>query len=125
MVVRRIETWHAEDVDVDAKISALATYLGHVEVRDVYWYYSLGRPRADERRRPRVRVVRWTACHRCTVRPPQVGFAQLVQDFFVRRLIDQRGASARTVESYRDAFELLFGYIEQRFNKQPARADPG
>ena len=36
MVVRRIQTWHAHDVDVDAKIAALATYLGHVEVRDVY-----------------------------------------------------------------------------------------
>lgn len=40
MVVRRIQTWHAEGADVDAKISALATYLGHVEVRDVYWYLS-------------------------------------------------------------------------------------
>jgi site-specific recombinase XerD len=48
------------------------------------------------------------------MRAPQVGFAQLVQDFFLRRLIDQRGASARTIESYRDAFALLFGFIEQR-----------
>lgn len=40
MVVRRIETWHAEGVDVDAKIPVLATYLGHIEVRDVYWYLS-------------------------------------------------------------------------------------
>lgn len=40
MVVRRIETWHAEGVNVDAKIPALATYVGHVEVRDVYWYLS-------------------------------------------------------------------------------------
>lgn len=40
MVVRRIQAWHAHDVDVDAKIAALATYLGHVEVRDVYWYLS-------------------------------------------------------------------------------------
>jgi len=39
-VVRRIQTWHAEGVDVDAKVSALATYVGHVEVRDVYWYFS-------------------------------------------------------------------------------------
>ena len=55
------------------------------------------------------------------MRAPQVRFDQLVQDFFLRRLIDQRGASARTVESYRDAFELLFGYIEQRLGK-PASA---
>jgi integrase len=40
MVVRRIQTWHAEGVDVDAKMAALTTYLGHVEVRDVYWYLS-------------------------------------------------------------------------------------
>jgi len=40
MVVRRIQAWHADGVDVDRKITALATYLGHVEVRGVYWYYS-------------------------------------------------------------------------------------
>jgi integrase/recombinase XerD len=40
MVVRRIQAWHAGNADVDAKIPALATYLGHVEVRDVYWYLS-------------------------------------------------------------------------------------
>jgi integrase/recombinase XerD len=40
MVVRRIQAWHAEGVDVDRKIAVLATYLGHVEVRDVYWYLS-------------------------------------------------------------------------------------
>jgi integrase/recombinase XerD len=53
------------------------------------------------------------------VRTPQVGFAQLVQDFFLRRLVAQRGASARTVESYRDAFELLFGFLQQRTGKPP------
>jgi integrase len=40
MVVRRIQTWHASGVDVDHKISVLATYLGHVEVRELYWYLS-------------------------------------------------------------------------------------
>jgi integrase len=40
MVVRRIQAWHADNVDVDHKIAVLATYLGHVEVRDVYWYLS-------------------------------------------------------------------------------------
>lgn len=54
------------------------------------------------------------------MRAPQVRFDQLVQDFFLRRLIDQRGASPRTVESYRDAFELLFAYVEQRLNKPPS-----
>jgi len=54
------------------------------------------------------------------VRAPRIGFPQLVQDFFLRRLVQQRGASARTVESYRDAFELLFGFIEQRVGKPPS-----
>jgi len=54
------------------------------------------------------------------VRAPRIGFAQLVQDFFLRRLVAQRGASARTVESYRDAFELLFSFIEQRTGKPAA-----
>ncbi len=40
MVVRRIQAWHVQGVDVDRKIAVLATYLGHVEVRDVYWYLS-------------------------------------------------------------------------------------
>lgn len=40
MVVRRIQDWHADGVDVDVKISALATYLGHVGVRHLYWYLS-------------------------------------------------------------------------------------
>jgi len=40
MVVRRIQDWHAQGADVDAKIPALATYLGHQELRDVYWYLS-------------------------------------------------------------------------------------
>lgn len=40
MVVRRIQAWHAHGIDVDHKIAVLATYLGHVEVRDMYWYLS-------------------------------------------------------------------------------------
>ncbi len=40
MVVRRIQSWHTQGVDVDRKIAVLATYLGHVLVSDVYWYIS-------------------------------------------------------------------------------------
>ena len=38
--VRRIIKWYQEGVDLDAKILALSTYLGHVEIRDTYWYLS-------------------------------------------------------------------------------------
>src|ERR1035441_4761253 len=54
------------------------------------------------------------------MRAPQIAFPVLVQDFFLRRLIAQRGASARTVEAYRDGFEVLFGYLEQRTGKPPS-----
>lgn len=39
-VVRRVLRWYEEGADVDQKILALATYLGHVNVSDTYWYLS-------------------------------------------------------------------------------------
>ena len=41
----------------------------------------------------------------------------LVQDFFCRRLIEQQGASRRTIEAYRDAFRLLLAYLPVRLKK--------
>jgi integrase/recombinase XerD len=40
VVVRRLQLWHAQGIDVDRKIAALATYLGHVLASSVYWYLS-------------------------------------------------------------------------------------
>lgn len=40
MVIARIQAWYAEGADVDAMMPVLATYLGHAEVRDTYWYLS-------------------------------------------------------------------------------------
>ena len=57
MVVRRIQAWHADDVDVDCKIAVLATYLGHVEVRDAL-LVPVRRPGADEHRRRPLRRLR-------------------------------------------------------------------
>ncbi|MGH3949890.1 MAG: site-specific integrase [Pseudonocardiaceae bacterium] len=54
------------------------------------------------------------------MRAPTISFPVLVQDFFLRRLIGQKGASARTIESYRDAFELLLGFAERAIGKQPS-----
>ena len=39
--------------------------------------------------------------------PQTNGFPTLLQDFFQRRLIAERGVSAHTIASYRDTFELL------------------
>ena len=35
-------------------------------------------------------------------------FAYLLQNFFVKRLMQQRNASPRTIASYRDTFKLFF-----------------
>lgn len=52
------------------------------------------------------------------MRASVITFPTLVQDFFLKRLIEQRGVSARTVESYRDTFELLFIFVERRIGKK-------
>ena len=50
----------------------------------------------------------------------ETSFAVLLQDFFCRRLIAERGASAHTVASYRDAFELLLRFAARRTGRSPA-----
>lgn len=40
MVVHRLLLWYSQGIDVDRKIAALATYLGHVVISDLYWYFS-------------------------------------------------------------------------------------
>ena len=38
MAVRTLLRWFQKGADVDQKMLALSTYLGHVEVTDTYWY---------------------------------------------------------------------------------------
>ncbi len=38
--VRCLVGWYRKGIPIDRKIAHLATYLGHVEVRDTYWYLS-------------------------------------------------------------------------------------
>lgn len=47
-------------------------------------------------------------------------FPGLLQDFFCRRLVAERGASACTVASYRDAFELLLRFVQGRIHRPAA-----
>jgi site-specific recombinase XerD len=54
------------------------------------------------------------------VTPPKTGFPALLQDFFLRRLVKERGASSHTIASYRDSFELFLGYLEQRTGRTPS-----
>ena len=47
-------------------------------------------------------------------------FPALLQEFFHRRLIAQRGASAHTIASYRDTFTLFLGYAAERTGRTPS-----
>ncbi len=38
--VRTLLSWYRAGLDVERKMAHLATYLGHVEIRDTYWYIS-------------------------------------------------------------------------------------
>ena len=40
-VVSRLRRWHEEGVDVERRLAHLATYLGHVDVRETYWYMTV------------------------------------------------------------------------------------
>lgn len=51
--------------------------------------------------------------------PPAVAFSTLVQDFFQRRLVAERGVSAHTVASYRDT---LKGAKTQLCRREPTSA---
>lgn len=47
-------------------------------------------------------------------------FASLVQRFFLEHLMQQKNASPRTIEAYRDTFRLLLTFAEERLHKSPA-----
>jgi integrase len=38
--VRRLLLWHQQGVDLDQRMLALSTYLGHAKVSNTYWYVS-------------------------------------------------------------------------------------
>lgn len=47
-------------------------------------------------------------------------FGTLLQQFFLERLIQQRQASTRTIEAYRDSFRRLLAFAERRLRKRAA-----
>ena len=36
--VRRLMLWHEQGVDIDQRMLALSTYLGHAKISNTYWY---------------------------------------------------------------------------------------
>lgn len=54
------------------------------------------------------------------MRSAEISFPGLLQDFFQRRLVAERGASPQTIASYRDSFELLLRFAERRTKRAPS-----
>ena len=50
----------------------------------------------------------------------QPTFAPLLEGFFTQRLMRQRRASAHTIASYRDSFQLLLQFVHERLGKAPS-----
>ncbi len=99
---------HRQGRDVDA---CIATQPGaHLLVPDHH-------PRA---RRRRLRAGRPVLPARAT---PVTALAPTVESFFTGYLIGQRGASARTIASYRDTLGLLFRHVHERTGIRPSELD--
>lgn len=49
--------------------------------------------------------------------------APTVEAFFTQRLVGQLDASPHTIAAYRDAYRLLFAFVQQRTGKSPSRLD--
>src|ERR1019366_531557 len=47
-------------------------------------------------------------------------FAGLMEGFFTERLMSQRRVSPQTINSYRDAFRLIFSFAQTRLKKSPS-----
>jgi site-specific recombinase XerD len=51
----------------------------------------------------------------------QLTFSELLQAYFTERLMQERAASPRTIESYRDTFRLLIGFAQRSLKKPPTK----
>jgi site-specific recombinase XerD len=48
-------------------------------------------------------------------------FSELLQAYFTERLMQERAASPRTIESYRDTFRLLIAFAQRSLKKPPTK----
>ena len=51
----------------------------------------------------------------------QLTFSELLQAYFTERLMQERAASPRTIESYRDTFRLLIAFAQRSLKKPPTK----
>ena len=87
--VRRLVLWHEQGEDIDQRMLALSTYLGHVKVSSTYWYLTgvpeLMAPASAKRSSASPIPGRAAMSRPVTPRAPP-SFAALVQAFFTEHL---------------------------------------
>ena len=54
------------------------------------------------------------------MKPQTLSFPTLLQDFFYKRLVNERAASAQTIASYRDTFSLLLHFAQRQARRPPS-----
>jgi len=109
--VRTLIDWQRSGVQLDERIAALSTYLGHLSPRGEL-LVSDRNPGADgSSRRPPRPAVRSTA---------MTALAPSMQAYFTDRLIAHRSASHPTIAAYRHTFQLLLRFTAQRTEESPA-----
>jgi len=103
---------HRAGVDVNARIAALATYLGHVSPASTYWYLTASpqlldvvNDRVDG---PPSRTQRMST------------LTATLQTFFTTYLTGQRAASQHTISAYRDTWRMLLTYLHETTGIKPA-----
>ena len=113
MTIRR---WLSAGDDINHRLLLLCAYLGHVKPSDTYWYltgtpelFALVCARFEEQ-----------AASPSWVMPMTTSFQVMLQNFFVKRLMNQRQASPCTVAAYRDTFRLLLRYMRDQKGISPA-----
>jgi hypothetical protein len=104
---------------IDNAMLALATYVGHANVPDTYWYLT-GVPDlmavAAHNFEEFVSPKGGTPMNKPL---PSPSFAALLQRFFTEHLQQHRVVSPRTFAAYRDTFRLLLVFAEKSLGRKP------
>ena len=106
--------WYRDDLDVQARLPILSTWMGHGDPKWTYWYLSAS-PELLVLAARTARVLRREAA--------MTALSPTLQAWFTDRLIGQRQVSPHTAASYRDTFRLLFAYLSDTTGKSPAELD--
>ena len=118
-ITRRLLRWYQDGANVDRKMLALATYVGHAKGHR-HLLVLHGRSRTARLHLAAFRTLRPPEPGAPVMTPVERAFPALLRDFFHQRLVAQRGASAHTIASYRDTFTLFLGYAAERTGWTPS-----